>query len=370
MRRLLSLLFLPARSTPLVLIICFALGLTLATRSGLLGLPLALILLSWYFKYGYVVLDTTLRGFDEPPVLSVDMVNPASEQRPLGQLLIIGVFYGGTRAAAPLIGDEAVTVLRLTALAFLPACVAVLGVSRSIFEAVNPVVLLKTIRILGPSYLLLVAATALPVAIAWLVVREIGDLHLTITLALIMFGGLAAFSVIGGVLYDKRAELGLDAWKSPERSRERDERDTRKRHERVIDELYGHWRSGARTEARQAAEQWLASRDYDFEEFDWLCERLLLWPDRRLAHRLAQEHITRLLVAKRAPQALKIARRHLAADADFRPALAAELIRLVTLARDAGDRPLARRLLADFEQYYANDPAAPIARELQQDLAR
>jgi hypothetical protein len=311
-----------------------------------------------------------LRGFDEPPVLSVDMVNPASEQRPLGQFLIIGVFYAGTRAAEPLIGDVAVAVLRIAALAFLPACVAVLGVSRSIFEAVNPAILLKTMRMLGSSYLLLVAAVALPIAISWFVGRELGNLHLTIALAFVMFGGLAAFSLIGGVLYDQRAELGLDAWKSPERDRERHERDTHKRHERVIDELYGHWRSGARTEARQAAEQWLASRNHDFEEFDWLCERLLLWPDRRLAHRLAQEHITRLLSGKNGAHALKIARRHLAADADFRPAHAAELIRLVTLARDAGDRALARRMLADFEQHYANDPAAAVARELQQQLAR
>jgi hypothetical protein len=189
-------------------------------------------------------------------------------------------------------------------------------------------------------------------------------------MALLMFGGLATFSLIGGVLYEKRAELGIDAWKSPERDRARADRDTHKRHERVIDELYGHWRSGARTEARQAAEKWLAARDYDFEEFDWLCERLLHWPDRRLAHRLAQDEIVRLLEAKRASQALKVARRHLAADVDFRPARAAELIRLVTLARDAGDRPLARRLLVDFDQHYANDPATAIARELQQELAR
>ncbi|HSC05435.1 MAG TPA: hypothetical protein VLD59_01260 [Steroidobacteraceae bacterium] len=370
MRRYLSLLFLPARPTPLVLIASFAIGLTLAVKSGLLGIPLGLILLSWYFKYAYVVLDTTMRGFDEPPVLSMEMVNPASEQRPLGQLLIILVFYAGTRAAEPLVGSVAVSVVRAAALILLPACVAVLGVSRSVFEAVNPSVLLKTIRILGLQYLVMIAAVALPFALAWFLFARGTDLHLTLAMALLMFGGLATFSLIGGVLYEKRAELGIDAWKSPERDRERADRDTHKRHERVIDELYGHWRGGARTEARQAAEKWLAARDYDFEEFDWLCERLLLWPDRRLAHRLAQDEITRLLQAKRVSQALKVARRHLAADADFRPARAAELIRLVTLARDAGDRPLARRLLVDFEQHYANDPAAAIARELQRELAR
>jgi hypothetical protein len=370
MRRLLSLLFLPARPTPLVLILSFALLLTLAVKAGLIGIPLALVTLSWYFKYGYVMLDTTMRGFEEPPVLSIEMVNPASEQRPMGQLLIILVFYGATRALEPVTGSVTVSLLRMAALALLPACIAVLGVSRSLIEAVNPSVLLKTIRVLGLRYLVVVAAVALPMAIAWFLFWRGTALHITVAFALIMFGGLATFSLIGGVLYEKRDALGIDAWKSPERERERAERDTHKRHERVIDELYGHWRGGARTEARQAAEQWLAARNYDFEEFDWLCERLLAWPDRRLAHRLAQDEIVRLLEAKRVSQALKVTRRHLAADADFRPARAAELIRLVTLARDAGDRALARRLLADFDQHYANDPAAAIARELQQELAR
>ncbi len=373
MRRLLALLLLPLRPAPLLLIVSFALGLTLAARAGLLGLPLAVILLSWFFKYAYVVLDTTARGFDEPPVLSVEMVNPANEQRPLGQLLIIGVFYAGTGAAEPLIGTAVVAAVRIGALTLLPASVAVLGTSGSILEAVNPVILLKMIRRLGPSYLLIVAATAAPAGLAWLMAVHVLDwiaLPLALVLAFLMYASLAAFSVIGGVLYDQRAELGLEAWKSPERDRARLQRETDKRHEQLIDELYGHWRGGARTEALQAAQKWLASRAHASDEFDWLCERLLAWPDRRLSHRLAQDHIARLLEAKLAAPALRVARRHLDADADFRPARAAELIRLVNVARDGGDRILARRLLADFEQHYANDPAIRVAQDLRRELSR
>lgn len=373
MRRLLALLLLPLRPTPLILIVIFAIGLALAAAGGLLGVPLALILLSWFFKYTYVVLDTTARGFGEPPVLSVEMVNPVDEQRPLGQLLIIGVFYGGTGAAEPLIGTAAVAALRAGAVALLPASIAVLGVTGSILEAINPVVLVKMIRRLGPSYLMISAATAAPAALAWLIAApaiQSGKVPLVALLALMMYACLAAFSVIGGVLYDKRIELGLDAWKTPERDKARLQRETDRRHERLIDELYGHWRSGARTEALHAARQWLASQGHAFAEYDWLCERLLAWPDHRLAHRLAQDFITALLEAKDAAHALAVVRRHLDVAADFRPVRAAELIHLVHVARDAGDRALARRLLTDFERHYANDPATGVARELQKDLAR
>jgi len=366
-------LLLPARPTPLILVVSFALGLTLSVRAGLFGLPLALLLLSWFLKYAYVVLDAAMRGLDEPPVLSLEMVNPANEQRPLGQLLIIGVFHGATAAAEPYLGVTTVAVLRLVALALLPACIAVLGSTGSILQSINPVVLLAMIRRLGGLYLIVVAAIAAPAALTWAIVGgAFGEfaLGLPLTLALIMYTCLSAFSVIGGVLYEKRHELGLDAWKSPERDRARENRDTARQHEQLIDELYGHWRGGARAEALQAAQKWLDSRRHAPDECDWLCERLLTWPDRRLAHRLAQDHIERLLEAKRTAQALKVARRHLQSDADFRPARAAELVRLVTAARDAGDRVLARRLLTDFDRHYPHDPAAPVAQQLQNELSR
>ena len=368
---IIRLIVLPARPTPLVLIVVFALGLTLAARAGLFGIPLALLLLSWFFKYAFVVFDTTSRGFDEPPVLSIEMVNPANEQRPLGQLLIVGVFYGATGAMEPLVGSAVVSFLRFSALALLPASIATLGSAGSIVEAVNPVVLFGLIRRLGALYLVVIAAVAAPAGLAWAITTQsFGsfELGLPLTLALMMFCGLSAFSVIGGMLYEKRDELGLDAWKSPERDRTRASRETGIQHERFIDELYGHWRSGARTEARQAAEKWLDAHQRDPDEYEWLCSRLLKWPDRRLAHRLAQDYIARLLDARRASDALGVARRHLDADADFRPARASELIRLVTVARDAGDRAVARRLIADFETHFPNDSAAAVARQLQGEL--
>lgn len=371
MPKLPSWLLLPARPTPLILVAAFALGLTLAARAGLLGLPLALILLSWFFKYCYVVLDAAMRGLDEPPVLSVEMVNPVNEQRPLGQLLIIGVFYGATAAMEPYVGATTTTVLRMGAVALLPACIAVLGITGSIVRAVNPAVLFAMIRRLRGFYGVAVTVIAAPVLLTWAIVSgRFGGfaLGLPLTLALMMFTCLVAFSVVGGVLYEMRNELDLDAWKSPERELARESREKAREHERLIDELYGHWRGGARTEALGAARKWLDSHQHAFDEYEWLCDRLLVWPDRRLAHRLAQDCITRMIESKRTAHALIRARRHLQSDADFRPATAAELVRLVTAARDIGDRALARHLLADFERHYPNDPAAPVVQRLDLEI--
>jgi hypothetical protein len=185
-----------------------------------------------------------------------------------------------------------------------------------------------------------------------------------------MYGGLAVFSLIGGALYERRHELGLEAWRSPEREQARSELETNKEHARFIDELYGHWRGGAYQEALQAAQNRLAACRYSLDEYAWLCAALLRWPDPRLASRLAQDYIPRLLDARRPTDALAAARRHLDADPEYRPASSAELIRLVTLARDGGDRSLARALLIDFERHYPGDSAIASVAAFREQLMR
>jgi hypothetical protein len=363
----------PIGSAPLLLIGVFAVLLTVASRAGLLGLPLALIVLSWFLKYAFVVLDSVSRGLTEPPVLSIEMVNPAGEQRPLGQLLIVGVFYAATGALAPVVGAATVLVLRALGLVLLPACIAVLGSSGSILSAINPRVLAGTIRRLGWDYLVIWIAIIVLAAGALYTSRRLAGalfLGLPLALACLMYGWLAVFSLIGGVLYERRHELGLEAWRSPEREQARDELEADKEHARFIDELYGHWRGGAYKEALQAAQNRLAARHHSLDEYAWLCTALLRWPDRRLASRLAQDYISRLLEARRPSDALAAARRHLDADPEYRPATSAELIRLVSLARDGGNRNLARALLIDFERHYPGDQAASSAAELRQQLMR
>src|SRR5712664_581977 len=79
----------PARGGAAGVLIVFALLLSLAAKAGLMGLPLAVILTSWFFKYAYILFDHTVRGFDEPPTLDIQMMNPLSEQRPLAQVALL-----------------------------------------------------------------------------------------------------------------------------------------------------------------------------------------------------------------------------------------------------------------------------------------
>src|SRR5580704_11903486 len=88
-KRLVSYALRPARGGAAAVLVAFAILLAIAFNAGVLGIPLALILISWFFKYAYILFDHTARGFDEPPVLDIQMMNPVDEQRPLGQVLIL-----------------------------------------------------------------------------------------------------------------------------------------------------------------------------------------------------------------------------------------------------------------------------------------
>lgn len=361
-------LLLPARGVPLILIGCFALALTTVAWAGLLGLPLALILVSWISKYAFVLFDTARRGFDEPPVLSLDMVNPANEQRPLGQLVIIGVFYGVTEFLARFLGDTLATVLRAAGLLILPASVAVLGSTRNLVDAVNPVLLARFIQRVGLDYLGLLAVIALyALFIVYLPWRL---LWLPLNFALLQFATLAMFSVMGGILYERRHELGLEPWRSPEKAQALQARQWERARDREAEEIYVHYRSGYRADAWKTLQAVLEKAARSLDVYQALYRRIARWPDPRLADRLAREMLPRLLAEKHPSEALLVVRERLQADASFRPESGAETLRLARLARSGGDPATARQLLEEFARHFPGDAAAihhaaQLARELQ-----
>ena len=111
-----------------------------------MGIPLGLLLFSWFFKYCFVILDSVVAGDDEPPVLSIEMVNPISEQRPLvlaALILVAGMAVTALQMRfGSTVGFGAVLVLTWV----LPANIAVLGYTRNVAKAIWPPALFTLIR--------------------------------------------------------------------------------------------------------------------------------------------------------------------------------------------------------------------------------
>ena len=240
------------------MVITFALLLTIADHAGFFGIPLAFILISWLFKYAYILFDHSAWGIAEPPALDIQMLNPADEQRPLAQLAILGLIYGAVKLAEVQLGSAMAVSLAAAAALLFPASVAVLGLERNAFKALYPPVLAHMVRGLGVTYLVALAVigayiVGIAALLQWLS-------FLPLELAIAIFGILSMFSMLGGALYERRDELGIDTHRSPEQSAELERRAELRRSEAVVTEAYGLMRVGSHTKAWSMLQGWLTAR--------------------------------------------------------------------------------------------------------------
>jgi len=348
-------------------VVVFAFLLVLAARARLVGIPLALLVISWYFKYAYILFDHTVRGFDEPPTLDIQMVNPVNEQRPLGQVLILGLIYLAVKQVQQYLGVPAAFALAGVCLFCLPASVAVLGLESNILKAAYPVAWFRLVHGLGLLYgavLLVIFGYALGLTVLWKL-----DVPVPVDIALGMFALLSVFSFLGGALYERRDELGIETWVSPERTAALKSKEELRENDKLVLDAYGLMRANAHVKSWQVLADWLKSRGHTPEDYRWLCERTVSWDDPRYITRLTEELVARLLALKRSGEALDVVAQRLNLDPGFRPKSAADTLSVAQLAARGGGAPrVARALLADFAARFAGDPRVPVAEALAHHL--
>ncbi len=357
----------PARGGAAAVVIVFALLLSIAAHAGLFGIPLTVILTSWFFKYAYILFDHTVRGFDEPPTLDIQMLNPLDEQRPLAQVAILGLIYAAVYFVQVKMGPIPARVIAVAAALFLPASVAILGLERNILKAAYPVAWVRMVLGLGPMYALVLAIIGGYSLLIALLGRW--ELWLPVQIAINMFCILSLFSVLAGALYERRHELGLETWASPERTGELERKEDLRGSEKAVTDAYGSMRAGSHTQAWQQLQAWLTSRGSAPDDYLWLCGRVAAWGDPRYITRLTEDHVDRLLTLKRTGEALDVVARRLGDDPAFRPKTAAATLAVARLAVAGGATPrVARTLLSDFSARFAGDPSVIAADALARHL--
>ena len=389
---LLQSLSVPLRSAPLLLIVLFAVILTAAERGGLLAIPVLAIVVSWFLKYGFVLADHIMEGKPDAPLLAVEMVNPV-EQRPLATAALVTAAWLGADALGTHVGSSLGTLARLALVAVLPAMIAAMGIGGRLVDALNPALVFGIASRMARPYAILVlcligiwattltllAATVYPffAGLDWESVALghafsglgwRGSLTVLGSHLLLMYVWLASFAFIGATVYAHRTELGFEASVTPERQWARDAAELERTRDRLWDEVYTQVRSGSLQAAGARVRQLLAESLQPAEDCRWLYRRAVALGHEALANCTAQHGVSRLLAGGATGAALELVRERLAAGADFKAVSASEALRLVELARAAGDRATARRLLAEFPRNYPEDPLAPLARRMQDEL--
>jgi hypothetical protein len=352
----------PFRGGALMLLLTFTVGQEIALHAGWMGLPLALALLSWFFKYCFILLDAIVVGAAEPPVLSVEMINPINEQRPLGQALLIAGGVALCLAAGKSLGVMMGWLTGAVLLLLLPASIATLGMTGHLLRAAWPPELWSVIRGVGHHYLLLI------IAIPGLALFFVALAHYGASSWVLIGGGqlsfLLAFALIGSVLHEHRLELGIEYRTMEEHIAERTEREHASERSRMMDHAYMKFRVGKPLEGWQEIHDWLklqrapaggslAGRPVVDPGDELLREhRAVLaiagrWDDVRPADRLTNELVELYFARRQTGRALEVVEERLAANPKFKPTNAAHTLRLAELAAAAGKRALRRQLVPD-----------------------
>ena len=330
----------PIHTTPLLLVATFTLGLWFALNGGILAIPLGLMLLSWFCKYCFVLFDSVVAGDDEPPVLSMEMVNPISEQRPLALAVIItaeALLVARAGPAARWVAAAAVAVV-------IPAHIGVLGFTRNVFKAVWPPALFAIMSRLRWHYVLILAVTLVAGLAAYQAAAALGATSV-IVLAVIELALLLTFALVAGAMFEHRLELGIDSNTRQERLAERAAREDEAERGHMLDTAYTKFRVHQPLEGWKIIASWLTAHS-DSGEYWAVLQAASAWDDARAGDKVANELVALLLAARSNGEALLVVERRLATNPEYRVVPAAVNVRMAELAGTAGKKGLQRRLCA------------------------
>jgi hypothetical protein len=344
-------LLMPFHPAPLILVVVLTILWTVFIKfGGLFGIPGDFILLSWFFKYCYALLDAVIAGHKELPVMSVEMINPVDEQRPLIQAIMVSLGFIASWWVYHSIGPVAGLGLGVVLLTGLPATVALLSMSDSWVHALSPLAIGRVMKGLGLNYVG-VLGIILGGALAILILALNLD-SLLLILALAQFVLLAMFCVIGGATFERRVDLQLDTRTHGERVAERDDKHHTDARGAVLDRTYALLRLKRRSEAWANLEAWMRKHcpdSHPFTEYHALQQATCAWDEPIIGDQVTNEYLGKLLANGETGLALEALRIRLDSNPGYYPQGQSYATRLTELVTLSGRKAMSRQLLANAQ---------------------
>lgn len=339
------LLLIPLRPAGLLTLLVMSAALFAALKAGLLGVPMMVILLSWFFKYSFAFLDRLSFGDSEAPVLSLEMIKRSmGEFRWLVPLLLVVTAFFASGVASYLLGAVAATLASVALLICLPAMLAIQGWSGRLVHSLNPSIWRIAMQSLGNDYRWAVGYTFAIAILCVVLPGMIHNLPQMLRIGLLLYAWLALIVVTGGALHAKREALAeklplvIRHLKAPSLE------DIEREREQWLDSVYGSWRANALENAYRSVIERIEASTEPLQELRWLLNRLSAWQPPHFTNRVAGELISRLLREEREGEALRLVKDRRDIDPNFRLRQRQESLRLAQLAAQWGDQSTATAL--------------------------
>ncbi len=304
----------PFRSTTIVIaLVTFFILIELIYAAGRFGIWLAVIVIPALFRFYVLVAEARASGADaEPP--GIELFTLGGNLWTLFPVLPLVLFVLGLREAAD-IGTGVAWLFAIVSAAIFPAMMAVLVITHSPVQAVNPLAWLRLVDRLGQTYLLgpliLIAAILIPMGLEWLPrwLQSLLGLFLT----------MSFYSVIGAMLREEELIHEVDLPEAMEVEPEKQIANLEKERTGVLNHAYGFASRGNRTGALVHIESWLA-RDPDPDAaWFWFFDQMLRWEEQDHALFFAQRYVGQLLERGDRIGAVKVILRGRLVNERFRP---------------------------------------------------
>lgn len=308
---------------------------SLAIWGGVLGLFLLFLVIPAVFRYQMIILEARARGA-APASLDAEFFNWFGNAWTLFPVLVAVLLAWATLVVNTNLGAAWAVLLIVFASVFFPASVAVLAITRSPLQSLNPIALGRLLRrckatfwmasvfLLLSVWVVSLAAT-LPMMLGNLVMLFLLSALFSLTGSLIEPYGLVADVSIPDAL--QRGELEIAA-------------DVEKERTAVLNHAYGFVSRGNRAGGFRYVTEWLAGSSDPVAAWAWFFERMLQWEDQEHALFFAQLYIHDMLQHGEKIPALKVILRCRMINERFRP-LREDLAAAIAAAEASGNIELA-----------------------------
>jgi hypothetical protein len=288
----------------------------LAQNAGLLGIALLFLTVPAYLRYLLYLLEARANG-RSAPVPDITMFNPADNFWTLTPLIPIVVAIWAGILLANKISLFGVMLIGAAALVIVPASVAVLAITHSPAESLNPAAMMRMIRACGASYfavpIILIVMSALFIAL-YVAGVPLFLIDLSTSYQIILL-----FSMTGAVLHTNNVAMQVAIEDPLEPTADDIARELNHERQKVANHAYGFISRGNREGGFTHIRQWLENEAAVEEAYPWFFHEMLKWESKDPALFFAQEYLGRLLRSQMDKEALKLIARCLHENARWRP---------------------------------------------------
>lgn len=331
----------PVTDTAVVLaIIAFALLNALASAAWLLGVWLYVVTVPAFFRYLLYLLEARANGRDAP-VPGIELFNWIENFWSLFPLVLLALVVWGTWLIASNLSVSWAIVFAVSVALFVPASMAVLAVTRSPMQSLNPLAIVSIIRACKYDYLLILAQFLLiGMAVAWL--ASSGTPRILVSFAS-LYQVVLLFTFTGAVLHANRVVPQVDIPDALEDDEDSLRRSLVAERQNIANHAYGFISRGNRAGGLAHIQQWISQESDPDDARRWFFNEMLGWESKDPALFFAQDWLSGLLTEQRNTEALKLVSRCLLENPAFRPR-PGDRNRVLELATDARHDDLLRQL--------------------------